>query len=58
MREYTCEACGGVFETMDDWSDEQALEEYSSAFPDDFDEPRSEVCDDCYDKFMRWREGQ
>jgi DNA-directed RNA polymerase subunit RPC12/RpoP len=50
--EYTCAACGGVFERG--WEDSEAEAEYQGAFPIEavIGEPREIVCDDCYRKMV------
>jgi DNA-directed RNA polymerase subunit RPC12/RpoP len=52
MAEYTCAACGGVFEPA--WSESEAEAEYQSAFPTEAEvrEPREVVCADCYRKMV------
>ena len=46
---YTCDACGGVFDSK--WSDEEAQAEAVELFGQDpADGDMAEVCDDCFKK--------
>jgi len=56
---YTCEACGGEFET--ERSDEAANVEAEINFGIAEASTRSDmaiVCDDCYRAIMRWTRGE
>lgn len=44
---YQCEACKKTFEFESDWTEEEAVAEYESAFAGD-DDDKAVVCDDCY----------
>lgn len=50
--EYTCQLCGGEFQSNSDWSDDDAKAEWEKNFPDDKWEDRAIVCDDCYKPIM------
>jgi hypothetical protein len=47
---YTCDRCGETYEKG--WTDEEADAEYAANFPGLADEPRSVICEDCYQAFM------
>lgn len=48
---YVCEMCGEVYES--DWTQEEAEKEFEDNFPYHLDEPKSVVCDDCYEILVR-----
>ena len=52
---YTCAQCGGVFAFA--WSDEEADAEYERDFPSYVaaGAPREVICDDCHQRFTKWR---
>lgn len=50
MREFTCEECGGTFETG--WSDEEAREESNALFPGVSVDDMAEICDVCFKEIM------
>lgn len=54
---YVCDNCGD--ECQATWSDEEASAEFERNFPSAAKAglPRSEICDDCYKKFMGWWKG-
>jgi hypothetical protein len=58
-RHYTCELCGGEFES--EWTKEEREAEARSSFPGLRKEDEAVVCDVCYRKVMeghtpeRWR---
>ncbi len=62
--QYKCDACGGVFDKVEDWTEGDAVAEAEEAFPGLMDAPAEErgvVCDDCYKAMMAepaCREGQ
>jgi hypothetical protein len=49
---YTCDACGGTFESK--WSEAEAQAEYSIEFAKEkaAGMDRAVICDDCYRAFM------
>jgi hypothetical protein len=49
-REYTCEACRGVFEQG--WSDEERDAEALAIFGELAEEDKAIVCDDCFKRMM------
>lgn len=53
-RTYTCAACGGTFES--EWSEEEAVKEFSDHFGrrPAADDPR--VCDVCYEQIIEFNE--
>ena len=53
MAQFTCAVCHETFERDPEWTQEQAEQEYASAFGGIEDE-RDVVCDDCYAKIMDW----
>ena len=46
--EYTCDACGGVFEDSEDWSEELAAAEFEEVFPGSSLNDSKVVCPACY----------
>lgn len=48
MVSYTCDQCGGVFET--DWSEEEAQAESKKLFPKEHAQgmTMARICDDCF----------
>lgn len=52
-KRYTCEACRGTF--ISPASDEEAQAEHAQRFPEIGPKAElAEICDDCYDKFLKW----
>ena len=49
LKTYVSESCGGTFEYEDDWTDDDAVDEYEAMF---HEKPTTGkdviVCDDCY----------
>lgn len=52
---FTCDNCGGTFETTANWSDQKAQAEYEGNFPHEAETnaPRKQVCDPCFRTIMK-----
>ena len=50
---YTCDACGGTFESG--WTEEESQAEYSIEFPKEkaAGVERAVVCEECYQRLMK-----
>lgn len=48
---FRCDNCGGIFDKGDE---EEALAEMKGNFGDLPADERAVICDDCYEKFMKW----
>lgn len=53
-RRFTCEGCGGTFDSG--WSEEEAMKEYKTTFGPHAEQDYGILCDDCYKKFISWAE--
>jgi len=51
-RTYQCESCKGTFE--ESWSDQEARQEFDQKFSGCDPADVVKVCDDCYQRFMKW----
>jgi DNA-directed RNA polymerase subunit RPC12/RpoP len=50
---YKCEQCKQEFESPDnEWTNDDALDEFHARFPNDSIENTAIVCDDCYNQIM------
>jgi hypothetical protein len=49
---FTCSRCKGTFEKG--WSEEEAAAELARDFAGHRQEDCDELCEDCYQRFMRW----
>ena len=50
---YVCHNCGGVFEYEDDWTDDDAWDEFRTNFPQARPANACVICDDCYQIFIK-----
>ena len=53
---YQCHVCKETFE--EDWTEEEAEKELQENFPGFKKEECEVVCDDCYERFMKYHKGE
>lgn len=51
--EYECAVCHGVFESEEDWTDEDRIAEMEINFGEVPESERESVCDVCYRKMVK-----
>jgi hypothetical protein len=53
VHEFTCAKCGETYDS--EWTDDERWAECVENFgPIEPGTPHDVICDDCYEKFMRW----
>jgi rubredoxin len=52
MKTYDCMNCGGTFEYVNGWTEEDAIAERKNNFPGIPDDQFSVICEDCYQEKM------
>lgn len=51
-----CDVCGAHIEFSDDWTEEQAVDEYKKKFGAHSVEDAAEVCEPCWNKYVGRRD--
>ena len=54
MNKFTCHLCNVTYEKSNDWTEEMALNEFKTLYPECEGMTVDVICDDCNNEFLKW----